>query len=291
MYTAKARGKARHEFYEARMHATALRRLDLRERLEAALEANAFVLHYQPVVDLADGSIAGVEALVRWPQPNGDVLPPAEFVPLAEESGQIVPLGRWVLQEATRQAARWRKLMPASQAFSMAVNVASRQLQDANFHEVVAATLRRARLAPGDLVLEVTESALLDDGEATADNIARLKAAGIRLALDDFGTGYSSLSHLRRFPIDQLKIDRSFVSGIDEDAHGERALVRSIIRLAGALDLETVAEGIEKPEQVARLRALGASLGQGYHFARPMEAAALTRLLRRGLRTASARPA
>jgi EAL domain-containing protein (putative c-di-GMP-specific phosphodiesterase class I) len=243
------------------------------------------------VVDLADGSIAGVEALVRWPQPNGDVLPPAEFVPLAEESGQIVPLGRWVLQEATRQAARWRKLMPASQAFSMAVNVASRQLQDANFHEVVAATLRRARLAPGDLVLEVTESALLDDGEATADNIARLKAAGIRLALDDFGTGYSSLSHLRRFPIDQLKIDRSFVSGIDEDAHGERALVRSIIRLAGALDLETVAEGIEKPEQVARLRALGASLGQGYHFARPMEAAALTRLLRRGLRTASARPA
>jgi diguanylate cyclase (GGDEF)-like protein len=291
MYTAKARGKARHEFYEARMHATALRRLDLRERLEAALEANAFVLHYQPVVDLADGSIAGVEALVRWPQPNGDILPPAEFVPLAEESGQIVPLGRWVLQEATRQAARWRKLMPASQAFSMAVNVASRQLQDANFHEVVAATLRRARLAPGDLVLEVTESALLDDGEATADNIARLKAAGIRLALDDFGTGYSSLSHLRRFPIDQLKIDRSFVSGIDEDAHGERALVRSIIRLAGALDLETVAEGIEKPEQVARLRALGASLGQGYHFARPMEAAALTRLLRRGLRTASARPA
>ena len=291
MYTAKARGKGRHEFYEARMHTSALRRLDLRERLEAAIESKAFVLHYQPLVDLADGSIAGVEALIRWPQPDGEILPPAEFLPLAEETGQIVPLGRWVLEEAARQAVRWHRALPAGQAFSVAVNVASRQLQDPGFHEVVAATLSRTRMRPGDLVLEVTESALLDDGETTSDNITRLKAAGVRLALDDFGTGYSSLSHLRRYPIDQLKIDRSFVAGIDDDGHGERALVRSIIRLAGALDLETVAEGIEKPEQVARLRALGASFGQGYHFARPMEAAAMTRLLRRGLSLESARPA
>jgi diguanylate cyclase (GGDEF)-like protein len=279
MYTAKSRGKGRHEFFEARMHASALHRLELRERLEAALEADEFVVHYQPVVDLGSGEIAGVEALVRWRQPDGRLALPAEFIPLAEETGLIVPLGQWVLDEACRQARAWQTEVAGS--LSMAINVASRQLQDPAFTASLAATVRRSGVRPADLVLELTESALLDDGETTAASIAGMKEVGVRIALDDFGTGYSSLSHLRRFPIDVLKIDRSFVNGIDGDDDGERALVHSIIRLARSLDLETVAEGIERPAQVARLRALGARLGQGFHFAHPMDPADLAALLRR----------
>ncbi len=278
MYTAKSRGKGRHEFYEARMHASALHRLELRERLETALEAEEFVVHYQPVVDLRSGEIAGVEALVRGRQPTGRLALPAEFIPLAEETGLIVPLGQWVLDEACRQARAWHAEVAGP--LSMAVNVASRQLQDPAFTSSLAATVRRSGARPGDLVLELTESALLDDGDTTAASIAGMKELGVRIALDDFGTGYSSLSHLRRFPIDMLKIDRSFVNGIDGEDDGERALVHSIIRLARSLELETVAEGVERPEQVVRLRALGARLGQGFHFARPMDPADLSALLR-----------
>jgi EAL domain-containing protein (putative c-di-GMP-specific phosphodiesterase class I) len=278
MYTAKSRGKGRHEFYAPQMHASALHRLELRERLEAALEANEFVVHYQPVVELASGRIAGVEALVRWQQPTGHLALPAEFIPMAEETGLVVPLGQWVLDEACRQSATWHA--NGYGPLSMAVNVAARQLQDAAYTAGLAATIARSGVRVADLVLELTESALLDDGETTAASIAGMKELGVRIALDDFGTGYSSLSHLRRFPIDVLKIDRSFVNGVDGDGDGERALVHSIIRLARSLDLETVAEGVERPEQVVRLRALGAKLAQGFHFARPMDAASLTRLLR-----------
>ena len=243
------------------MHASALRRLELRGRLEASLEAGEFVLHYQPVVELAGGAMVGVEALVRWRQPDGHLAQPDEFIPLAEETGLIVPLGRWVLEEACRQGAEWHRAYPG-RAFSMAVNVASRQIQDPGFVETVRTVLAAAGLPPANLVVEVTESALLDVGEATTVAIAGLKSLGIRIALDDFGTGYSSLSHLRRFPIDVLKIDRSFVDGIDGEEQGERALVRSIIRLARSLDLEIVAEGVERHGQAVGLSALGAGLAQ-----------------------------
>jgi EAL domain-containing protein (putative c-di-GMP-specific phosphodiesterase class I) len=243
--------------------------------------AGDFVLHYQPLVDLAHGEMVGVEALVRWRQPNGELAAPSEFIPLAEETGLMLPLGQWVLDEACRQAGLWR-VMAGARPLSMAVNVASRQLQAPGFAAGVAAALARSALQASSLVLELTESALLDEGETTSASIAEVKQLGVKLALDDFGTGYSSLSHLRRFPIDILKIDRSFVEGIDTEEHGERSLVRSIINLARSLNLETVAEGVERPEQALRLRALGAGLAQGFYFARPMDADALTDVLRRG---------
>ncbi len=273
MYTAKSRGKGRHEFFESQMHTSALRRLELREQLEASLERGDFLIHYQPVVELVSGAVVGAEALVRWRQPDGRVAPPAEFVPLAEETGLILALGQHVLDSACREAAGWTRSLP-DQSLSIAVNVSSRQLQESGFASGVAATLARSGLSPDLLVLELTESALLDDGQVTSDSITQVKALGVRLALDDFGTGYSSLSHLRRFPIDILKIDRSFVDGIDGGEQGERTLVRSIIRLAHSLKLETVAEGVERAEQLVQLRALGARLGQGFYFARPMEAQA-----------------
>jgi diguanylate cyclase (GGDEF)-like protein/PAS domain S-box-containing protein len=279
MYTAKSRGKGRYQYYEEQMHAAALRRLELRERMERALAAGEFELRYQPVVELASGEMVGVEALARWRQPDGSLLLPAEFIPHAEETGLIIPLGRWVLEESVRQADAWHRAAP-HRPFSMAVNVSSRQLSDAGFIDFVAGTLARASLAAGDLVLELTESALLEVGESTSGAIGGLKSLGVRISLDDFGTGYSSLSHLRQFPIDALKIDRSFVAGIDSNEQNERALVRSVIRLAHSIGLETIAEGVETRDQLVRLRALGAQLGQGYYFGQPMKAAELTAILR-----------
>jgi diguanylate cyclase (GGDEF)-like protein/PAS domain S-box-containing protein len=280
MYTAKSRGKGRHEFFASQMHTSALRRLELRGRMEESLERGDFVVHYQPVVELLTGAVTGAEALVRWRQPDGQLAAPAEFVPLAEETGLIVPLGQYVLEVACRDAVAWEADDRAASTLSLAVNVSSRQLQDPGFAATVASALARSGLPARRLVLEVTESALLDDGETTSAAILEAKALGVRIALDDFGTGYSSLSHLRRFPIDVLKIDRSFVDGIDRGARDERTLVRSIVRLAHSLKLETVAEGVERNEQLVQLRAIGAKMGQGYYFARPMEADAFVEHLR-----------
>jgi diguanylate cyclase (GGDEF)-like protein/PAS domain S-box-containing protein len=273
MYTAKARGKARFEFFQAEMHVEAMRRLDLRSRLDAALADGAFILRYQPVVDLASGRTVGCEALVRWRQDDGSLLGPADFIPVAEDSGFIVPLGRWVLEQACRDGVTWQGT--GRRGASIAVNVASRQLREPGFAATVAAVLAKTRLPAGRLVLEITESTLLHEGDETAQAIEDLKRQGVRIALDDFGTGYSSLSHLRRFPIDVLKIDRSFVQHVDGPERDERALVRSIIRMAQALRLETVAEGIERRAQHEQLHAMGADLGQGYLYARPIELAEL----------------
>lgn len=280
MYTAKSHGKGRYEFFEIEMHASAVRRLELRGRMEASLAAGDFELRYQPIVELATGEIVGVEALVRWRQPDGRLALPAEFIPLAEETGLIVPLGTWVLEESLRQAAEWRRTLPG-QPLEMAVNVSSRQLHEPGLVEITRKALASSGVPPEDLVLELTESALLEAGDPTSTTITELKNLGVKLSLDDFGTGYSSLSHLRRFPIDILKIDRSFVNGIDGSDEGEQALVRSIIRLAHSLRLETVAEGIERGEQLVRLRALGARFGQGFYFSEPVEGEAMTELLRR----------
>jgi diguanylate cyclase (GGDEF)-like protein/PAS domain S-box-containing protein len=286
MYTAKSLGKGRFEFYDARMHTSALERLELRGRMEASLAAGEFVLYYQPVIELGTGEVSGVEALVRWQRADGSLALPDTFIPLAEETGLIGPLGRWVLAESCRQAAEWRaNAGRRRRPFSMAVNVSSRQLQDPEFVGIVTRTLAEAGLPAGDLVVELTESALLDEGETTTTSIARLKALGVRISLDDFGTGYSSLSHLRRFPIDVLKIDRSFVDGIDGSDEGERLLVRSIIRLAHSLRLETVAEGVERPAQVAPLHALEVRYVQGYLFGRPMEAAEILRMIQDRVKT------
>ncbi|WP_053225708.1 putative bifunctional diguanylate cyclase/phosphodiesterase [Solirubrobacter soli] len=260
MYAAKAAGTNRCAFFTEDMHIRAVERLDRREQLERAIENDELRLHYQPIVDLDLGRVAGFEALVRWQHPVRGFLGPGEFIPLAEETGLIVPLGRWVLREAARQAALW------SGAPYLSVNVAGAQLEQPGFVDEVATALADGGLNPARLVLEVTESSLVADFEA--ERLQDLRRLGVRLAIDDFGTGYSSLSYLRRFPMDVLKIDRSFT----RDATTDTALLEAIVAMGESLGLVLIPEGIEEPEQVDALRALGCRLGQGYHFGRPVPA-------------------
>jgi diguanylate cyclase (GGDEF)-like protein/PAS domain S-box-containing protein len=276
MYTAKSNGKNRLEVFEPGMHTAALTRLALKGDLERALERDEFSLVYQPIVRLGGGRLSGVEALLRWQHADRGTVGPADFIPVAEETGLILPLGRWVLEQACTQAAAWNAM--AREPITMSVNVSGRQLQQPAFAAEVAEVLKATGLAPGLLTLELTESVLMQDAEAATAMLVDLKSLGVRLAIDDFGTGYSSLNYLRRFPIDELKIDRSFVASL-QDGPTQSAVVLSILRLSETLHLETVAEGIEEPAQLAVLRELGADLGQGYLFARPLDVAAITTLI------------
>jgi diguanylate cyclase (GGDEF)-like protein/PAS domain S-box-containing protein len=276
MYTAKSNGKNRIEIFEPGMHDAALFRLALKGDLERALERGEFTLVYQPIVRLGGGRLSGVEALLRWQHRDRGTVGPADFIPVAEETGLILPLGRWVLEQACAQAAAWNAI--SSQPMTMSVNVSGRQLQQPAFASEVASVLESTGLAPELLTLELTESVLMQDAEAATAMLVDLKTLGVRLAIDDFGTGYSSLNYLRRFPIDELKIDRSFVASLD-DGPTQSAVVLSILRLGETLRLETVAEGIEEASQLAALRGLGADLGQGYLFARPLDAVAVTQLI------------
>jgi diguanylate cyclase (GGDEF)-like protein/PAS domain S-box-containing protein len=275
MYTAKSNGKNRVEIFEPSMHAAALARLALKGDLERAVERGEFTLLYQPIMNLRTGRISGVEALVRWEHPRRGVVVPTEFIPVAEESGLIVELGGWVLEEACRQAKAWDAERPSS--LTMSVNVSARQIQHPGFVDEVAKILQLTGLAPERLTLELTESVLLQDVDVTTATLGLLKGLGVRLAIDDFGTGYSSLSYLRRFPIDELKIDRSFIATMTAGPE-QSALVRSVLRLGETLHLETVAEGIEQEDQLVELRSMGANFGQGYYFARPLTAEAISSL-------------
>ena len=276
MYTAKSNGKNRVEVFVPSMHEAALARLALKGDLERALERNEFALVYQPIMNLETGRIAGVEALLRWHHPRRGTVGPTDFIPVAEETGLIVPLGRWVLEQACQQARAWDG--ETSKRLTMSVNVSARQIQEPGYVAEVAQVLAATGLAPERLTLELTESVLMQDVEATATTLGSLKALGIRLAIDDFGTGYSSLSYLRRFPIDELKIDRSFVATMNAGPD-QSALVRSILKLGETLHLETVAEGIEEADQLAELQTLGAGLGQGYYFAKPLTPDAVSTFL------------
>jgi diguanylate cyclase (GGDEF)-like protein/PAS domain S-box-containing protein len=291
MYMAKSSGKNRIEVYEPEMHAAAMARLAMRGDLERAMERNEFFVVYQPIVCMSDGSVTGVEALVRWKHPEREeVLNPVEFIPLAEETGVIVPLGRWVLEQACRQVRQWDSRSGAPRNLGVNVNVSARQLDESTFVDEVAEILRSTRLAAGRLTLEFTENLLLRDTDRTIETLAALKALGVRLAIDDFGTGYSSLSYLRRLPIDEIKIDRSFVAGLashgarggKSDGGEEMAVVRSIVELAETLHLEIVAEGIETDDQWSALRGLDAEKGQGFLFAPPLNADELTKSFRDG---------
>jgi diguanylate cyclase (GGDEF)-like protein/PAS domain S-box-containing protein len=276
MYTAKSRGKGRLEVFEASMHTAAVTRLELKADLERALERGELRLRYQPIFRLSDGALDGFETLVRWRHPDRGEVGPGDFVPLAEETGLIVPIGRWVLAQACRQAQAWRTAR--GEGIKVSVNLAARQLRDPEIVAMVQGVLDETGLEPDVLTLELTESSIMQDDEG---RLQELRGLGIHLGLDDFGTGYSSLSYLSRFPIETLKIDRSFTSrlgGPDE----ETALVRSVIQLATSMGMETVGEGIERPEQLDRLRELGCTYGQGYLLARPMDAIRATTLATTG---------
>jgi diguanylate cyclase (GGDEF)-like protein/PAS domain S-box-containing protein len=279
MYTAKNNGKNRVEVFKPSMHAAALARLALKGDLERALARREFALLYQPIMNLGTGQVAGVEALLRWHHPRRGVVGPTEFIPVAEETGLIIPLGRWVLEQACRQAKAWDLETP--KPLTMSVNVSARQIQQPGFVDEVAQILAVTGLEPARLTLELTESVLMQDVEVTMATLGELKRLGVRLAIDDFGTGYSSLSYLRRFPIDELKIDRSFVATVNIGPE-QSALVRSILKLGETLHLETVAEGIEEAEQLAELQTLGAGFGQGYYFAKPLTPEAISTLLASG---------
>ena len=270
MYAAKRGGKARYEFFVPVMHEEALAKFEVQGDLDRGLARSEFVLYYQPIVDLASGSVAGVEALVRWSHPSHGLLPPASFIPVAEETGAIVPLGTWVLGEACRQAAAWRRSDPARAELWVSVNLSTRQLLEANIVTAVREALAESELEPSALMLELTEGSLMQGIAETTVKLRELKELGVRLAVDDFGTGASSLSYLRRFPIDLLKIDKSFVDELGaEDPEGP-LLVQAILDIARTLHVETIAEGIEEEQQLHDLREAGCRTGQGFLFARPL---------------------
>ncbi len=270
MYAAKESGKSQVQLYDPSMHATIVARTSLERGLRRALDEDELVLHYQPVVSFRTGRVTGVEALVRWQSPERGLVPPLEFVPLAEATGLVVPMGTWVLEEACRQLRTWDG-DPASglAGLEVAVNVSPRQLLEPGFYEQVRDTLAQHGLAPHRLTVEITESALADVGPSLRV-LQQLKDLGVMLSLDDFGTGYSSLARLRLFPVHTVKIDRSFVQEIERD--GDAPLVSATIALAGALGLSTVAEGVEGLEQERFLRAQGCDAAQGYRYSRPLPA-------------------
>jgi diguanylate cyclase (GGDEF)-like protein/PAS domain S-box-containing protein len=278
MYLAKANGKGRCERYQPSLHRTLVERFELLGDLRQALERGQFVVHYQPIVALTTEEIIGLEALVRWVHPHRGIIPPSAFIPLAEETGLIIPIGRWVLERACQQTRQWQEA--AGRGLSISVNLSARQFQDPGLVPDVARTLRHADLDPNSLVLEITESLLMHDTEATIAKLDELKRLGVRLAIDDFGTGYSSLSYLRRFPVDILKVDKSFIDAVADNIE-DSALAKAIIELGQTLRLQTVAEGVEASEQASQLRTLHCELGQGYYFAHPLDADQVAALLER----------
>ena len=271
LYAAKADGRGKLRDFVPLMRELAAERSTLLAELRRAVDADQLELHYQPQIDLRSGRLRGFEALVRWRHPVRGLVPPATFIPLAEESGVILAIGAWVLRRACEDATRW------PEPWSVAVNVSAVEIERGQVEQQVTGALRASGLDPARLELELTESVLLHDTTLGIDILGRLRGAGVQLALDDFGTGFSSLAYLRRLPLDKLKIDRAFVVDLDREGASDkgRAIVCAIRDLAAALGLETVAEGIETPAQLAELEELGCSVGQGYLFARPMPAAAM----------------
>jgi EAL domain-containing protein (putative c-di-GMP-specific phosphodiesterase class I) len=279
MYVAKSRGTNNHVLFEQSMQSAAHDAMGLSIDLGRALARDEFFVHYQPTMSLVTGELEGAEALLRWRHPERGVVPPLAFIPLAERSGEIVAIGRWVLEQACEQAASWAKQFPAHPTLSMNVNVSGRQLMDPSFIGDVTAILERTGLAPEALTLEITETIFVNGTEAVISRLEQLRALGLKLAIDDFGTGYSSLAYLARFPFDILKIDKAFVDAASTGAPGGEALIKAIVDIGSGLHLKTVAEGIEQPAQASHMRVLGCDAGQGYLFARPMPADEFTELL------------
>ena len=278
MYAAKRHGKNRFETYTPGSHADPLAKLDLETAMRRGLDDDEFAVHYQPVIDLATGRIVGAEALARWHSPQHGAIPPAAFIPVAEDIGVIGRLGAHVLRTACIQVVGWQAdgLVPPN--FSISVNLSTRQLDDDGLVQAIAAVLDQSGLAPGNLVLEITESCMMIDNDKNIQTLVDLRALGVRIAIDDFGTGYSSLSYLQQFPVDILKIDRSFVATIQADA-ADTSLAPAILSLADSLSLRVVAEGVETELQADTLNALGCQLAQGFYFAHPSDSEAMRHML------------
>ena len=278
MYRAKKDGRNSFSFYDPEMNLRVQETLELETDLRQALDREEFLLHYQPKVDLASGAVIGCEALVRWRHPRRGLVPPNDFIPLAEETGLIVPLGAWVLREACRQARRWKEagLPPVS----VAVNLSARQFRQGDLPELVADVLAETGLDPHLLDLELTESMVMDNPVKAGRAMLDLKKLGVSLSLDDFGTGYSSLNYLRRFPVDCLKIDRSFIRDVVDDPSGA-SVVTSVISIAHNLGMAAVAEGVENEDQLRFLASCGCDTYQGYFFSKPIPAEEFVALLQR----------
>jgi diguanylate cyclase (GGDEF)-like protein/PAS domain S-box-containing protein len=283
MYRAKERGRARCELFDAEMRAGALRRLELERELRLALEREELELHYQPMVSLRSGEVVGLEALVRWRHPDRGLLDPGQFVEIAEDSGLIEPIGRWVQENACRDALEWHQLHPDERPLDVSVNLSARQVTSPDLVASIREILTATGLEPVHLRLEITESALVEESALAMGSLEALSDLGVGLVLDDFGTGYSSLAYLNRFPFDGLKIDRSFVEALGVEQE-RTAIVQAIIGMARALSLAVIAEGVENEAQLSELRRLGCDYAQGHLFSRPLPAAGIAVLLSEGTR-------
>jgi diguanylate cyclase (GGDEF)-like protein len=278
LHAAKSNGKGRWDLFEESVHGTALKNIRMRADLQRALDEDELLLYFQPIYLLESGRLAGVEALVRWQHPERGLVAPLEFIPFAEESGQILPIGQWVLQQACRHVGAWQKIHSTDPPLFISVNLSPRQLLDPDLTTYVEEGLRNGGLEGSSLVLEITETMIMKDVPGTSKALHDLKRYGVRIALDDFGAGYSSLMYLQDLPVDILKVDKSFVDGIGA-AGDEPGLTGAIITLSHSLGLETIAEGIEERDQLLHLRALGCEMGQGFHFARPAAPEGIAELL------------
>ncbi|NET31904.1 MAG: EAL domain-containing protein [Cyanothece sp. SIO1E1] len=279
MYHAKAMGEASHKVFDANMHTNALALMQLETDLRRAVECRGFVVHYQPIVSLSTGQITGFEALVRWQHPTRGFISPVEFIPAAEETGLILPLGVWVLREACSQMGIWQHKNLAEPTLTISVNLSVKQFAQPNLIEQIDKILAETALDSRNLKLEITESAIMDNAESATSTLQQLRERQIQLSIDDFGTGYSSLSYLHHFPADILKIDRSFIHGMG-DANKNREIVKAIVTLAQQLGMTVIAEGIETHHQLAHLKALGCELGQGFWFSEPLDSPSTEALLR-----------
>jgi EAL domain-containing protein (putative c-di-GMP-specific phosphodiesterase class I) len=280
MYAAKADGKGKCVVFQPAMHRRTVEFFEVQADLQRALIRGEFALHYQPIVDFRTGRIDGLEALVRWNHPTRGLVMPGGFIPVAEEAGMIVPLGVWVLGEACRQTAEWRRRLDGAADLWISVNLSTRQLLEPDLIDRVAEVLRESTLDPSALVLEITEGALMEDVEQTSFKLHALRGLGARLALDDFGTGSSSLGHLRQFPIDVLKIDKSFVDAIGTESATSHVIVH-VIEMARSLGLRIVAEGVEREDQARWLRDHGVDYAQGFLFGPPLPSADFAELASR----------
>jgi EAL domain-containing protein (putative c-di-GMP-specific phosphodiesterase class I) len=277
MYRAKDQGRNNYQFYSAQMNKHTFERLAMESSLRRAVERNEFLLHYQPKLDLRNGAISGVEALVRWNHPDWGMVSPAQFIPLAEETGLIVQIGEWVLKTACEQSRQWRD--QGIPGVRVAVNLSARQFAQKTLLRDIAKTIAESGLTPESLELEITESLVMQNAEHATETLQKLKAMGIILSIDDFGTGYSSLAYLKRFPIDCIKVDRSFIKDIPIDPD-DMAITKGVIALGHSLRLKVIAEGVETVEQRDFLQANGCDEFQGFFFSKPLPAEEVTTLLR-----------